>query len=190
MIEQHDTYELFPAGYLDKGCVAYLFGAVREVTGELTQYRDGITLADPFWYVPCRLLDGTEVMAPPIDRSQLVPIRTNGDGRKRLVLPMYSAAPTVGVQDNSLIGVDIDDLLARLRRYVGRGEMVPAELIRQLDGRLSRGYPLPGAWRHGQVEHLLQFVRTAKHDVAGLDSTMRRLEEDIREAMGQDGQDA
>lgn len=190
MTDQRDTYELFPAGYLDKGCVAYLFGAVREVIGDLTQERpDGsCKLKDPYWYVPCRRLDGTEVQAPPIDRGQLVPVRTDGQGHKRPVVPMVVSHPLPGVQDNRLIGLDIEDLLHRLRIYVGRREQVPAELASLLDSWMTHGYPLPAPWRHGQARHLLGFVITARREVGGLAATLARVEEDIRAMEKTEGQ--
>jgi hypothetical protein len=97
-------------------------------------------------------------------------------------------SPSLDRQDNELIGLDIDVLLASLRLYAARGERVPAELIRRLDSWMTRGLPMPKPWRHGQMARLRGTITSAIGELEGVRNTLQRHRDDLHDLEIQGGQ--
>jgi hypothetical protein len=96
--------------------------------------------------------------------------------------------PDTSRQDNDLIGLDLDDLLMRLRVLVGAGELIDPDLVRKMDSALSRGRVPPQAWRYANYRELASYVDGIMRDLGNTQATARRLSEELSERERQERQ--
>lgn len=179
----NETYELIRLDELEPGDVIYLMGGRQEVTEPLWHPQE---MKPGLLRVPMRRMDGTGGISPPFERDMMVPCRVTPSRKRQHGRP---GIPDLAVQDNSLIGLDLDLLLASLRQMIGDGELIEPGLVRQLDSAMSRGFlPAPTAWRTASYRHLRHLVSRVSHDLSATQATVRRLGEDLAEREKQDGE--
>ena len=172
---EREVWELIPFSQLEKDDVIYM------MTQRLTLFAEPWhpeEMRDGLLRIPCRRLDGTEQMAPAFEPDQLVPVRVKPSRKYREARPYR---PNTAVQDNDIVGLDVDMLLGRLRSLVGNGELIDPDLVRKLDSALSHGWEPPAAWRNASYATLRTWASKAASDLNSAKASLERLSLELRD---------
>lgn len=172
-----EAYELIPIEQLQKDDVVFTMGARRVVT---SAPRSDPSVSTGWVRLPLAKLDGSEEMAPPYAKTDLIPARVR-PSRSRPRTRAYT--PDLSRQDDELIGTNLDEVLERVRWYVGAGELVPPDLVRKLDSALSRGFAIPIPWKKANYRSIRAWAERMHRDLVSSQHTAQRLLEEIDERM-------